>query len=783
MKCSRHISHCAASLVVALLLMLVSCSTTRHVPEGSYLLNSVSIAVDDSIHDITGEQLMPYLRQQPNHKTLWSAKIRLGIYNMSGKDSTRWWNRWLRSMGEAPVIFDGALTDQSVEQLRRTVMNKGYLNAQVEVDTVLNTRKKKADVRYRVSPGKPYIISSVRYDIENDTIARILRADSSRFIIKPGDVLDRSWLDVQRELFNNKLRNLGYYTFSKDLISFSADTTAGSRDVDLTVYVGRPVNMPASPSSMLLKPYYIHSVKVITDYDPVIMAGSTEVPDDCVPVKAGDIEIYYGNKRWLRPSVIAENCFLTPGKRFSLSDADHTCEAFARLGILKFINIHYQPIAGIGDMGLMDVYILLTPDKAQSLSFEIEGTNSEGDLGVAAAISYQHRNIGHGSEIFSAKVRGAYESLSGDLEGLINNRYLEYSADLGVSVPKFQFPLLPARFKRKIKASTEYNASINYQERPEYTRIISTVGWSYRWVERSGRRRHTVTPVDINYVYLPKSTNSFLDDIAPDNPLLRYSYEDHFIMRLGYSFYYTNKRAESPWHRNPQTDVSTVRINVETAGNLLWAINSVVNHRANYREDPYKVLGIRYSQYLKGEVEYAAMHRFSPRHTLAWRAAFGIAYPYGNSTILPFEKRFYGGGANGVRGWDVRTLGPGCYNATNSVSDFINQCGDIRLIGSLEYRFKLFWLFEGAAFIDIGNIWTIHSYSNQPGGMFHFNSFFKQLAASYGVGIRMDFKYFLIRFDMGMKGHNPAKDADHWPLIHPRWHRDSSFHFSIGYPF
>ncbi len=177
------------------------------------------------------------------------------------------------------------------------------------------------------------------------------------------------------------------------------------------------------------------------------------------------------------------------------------------------------------------------------------------------------------------------------------------------------------------------------------------------------------------------------------------------------------------------------------------------------------------------------LHTFDERNSLAFHAGLGVGYPYGNSSILPFEKRFYGGGANGVRGWDVRTLGPGRYPGTNSVSDFINQCGDIRLDFSAEYRAKLFWILELGVFIDAGNIWTIHNYPNQPGGMFHFNSFYKELAAAYGLGLRFDFTYFLLRFDLGMKAHNPALGAEEWPLIHPRWGRDSSFHFSIGYPF
>ena len=174
---------------------------------------------------------------------------------------------------------------------------------------------------------------------------------------------------------------------------------------------------------------------------------------------------------------------------------------------------------------------------------------------------------------------------------------------------------------------------------------------------------------------------------------------------------------------------------------------------------------------------------FNPRHSLAFHVGAGVGVPYGNSKVLPFEKRFYAGGANGVRGWGVRTLGPGSYDSRNSVDNFINQCGDIRLDLNLEYRAKLFWLIEGALFIDAGNIWTIRNYENQPGGAFKFNEFYKQIACAYGAGIRLDFTYFLLRFDLGMKAYNPAQNQERWPLIHPRWKRDASFHFSVGYPF
>lgn len=765
---------------------MAACSSVRHVPDGKMLLDKVNVTVaDDSAHVYTQEELLNFLRQLPNHKMLWSAKLQLGIYNMSGSDTTRWWNRWVRKLGEAPVIYDPSLTELSHTQLEKAFINKGYLHPRVEVDTLGRPEKKKMEVRYTVYPGEAHIVDTVIYRFPDDAIRDLILSDSAQ-AIRAGDRLDRTLLEAEQEMISSRLRNNGYFRFTKDHVRFTADTMPGSRNVELTVSVEAPLRPDKKPTfdtsgeiAHHLQ-YIVREIKVITDYNSMTMEDLRNVSaDDTVRYK--DLEILYGAKPYLRPQVIYDNCFIRSGEFYRQHDVERTYEAFARLNILKFTDIRFLPAEGTP--GLLDAYILLTPGRSQAVAFELEGTNSEGDLGVAASVTYTHRNIGKGSETLTAKVRGAYESISGNLDGLIHNRYMEYSVETDLSFPKFKFPLLKETFKRKIKASTQINLSLNYQERPEYTRIVATAGWSYRWTERMGRMRHILTPLDINYVYLPASTKTFLDDIAPDNPLLRYSYENHFIMRLGYSFYWTNKRQQLPWERTVQRDISTVRANIETAGNLLFALSSIFNHRSNFHSDPYKIFGIHYSQYVKAEADYGYLHQFDHRNSLACHAGFGIGIPYGNSMVLPFEKRFYGGGANGVRGWDVRTLGPGSYPGTNSVTDFIHQCGDIRFDMNVEYRAKLFWVFELGLFIDAGNIWTIRDYPSQPGGVFRFNKFYKQIAAAYGAGLRLDFDYFLIRLDLGMKAHNPAMGAEPWPLIHPRWGRDSSFHFSIGYPF
>lgn len=760
------------------ILLTAGCSSTRHVPSGQYMLDEVSIRIEGD-KEITSRDLENYLKQSPNHEVLGFWKLQLGTYNLSGSDTTKWYNRWVRRMGQPPVIYSQSLTDASAKQLRLALVNRGYLEADVRTDTVMIPDKKKIQVNYTVTTGEPRRISSITYEIPDTAISRIIVNDSIYSTIKPGDRFDRDNLDSERALITQRLRDRGYYAFNKEYITFYADTSEFDKSVDLTMTVRPPRRLNKEktivPDSLAEhSKYYINRVFFVTD-------GNDSAAADTVRYK--DVTVIYGNDRYLKPSALQQKNFITPGHIYRAADVDRTYESLARLGILKSINIELVPVIGPDDRKWLDAYILLSRNKKQSITFDVEGTNSEGDLGFGLGATYQHRNLAKGSQLLTARLRMNYESLSGSFNGLINDRYTEYAGEVGITFPKFEFPFASQRVRERLNVSTEFALSFNYQERPEYTRIIAGAAWKYKWVNRSNTRRHNFDLLDINYVYLPESTNDFLDQIAPDNPLLRYSYEDHFIMSIGYRYYNTNKRIPSSLLRTYklQPVVYTIRASAETAGNTLYAISSLDGFKRH--DGIYRVFGIGYSQYFKTEIDYAITRNISPRHSLAFHVGAGIGVPYGNSSVLPFEKRFYAGGANGVRGWGVRTLGPGSYNSRNSVSDFINQCGDIRLDLNLEYRAKLFWVLEGGAFIDAGNIWTIHSYQNQPGGMFRFNTFWKQIALAYGLGLRFDFSYFLLRLDLGMKAHNPAAGQERWPVVHPDWHRDATFHFAVGYPF
>jgi len=780
-------------IALAAALALAGCSSTRHVPQGQFLLDKVTISVEDT-SKVSTKRLFNYLKQVPNHKVLGLTRLQLGIYNLSGRDSSSSFNRWLRRIGEEPVIYDSLLADQSARQLRLALVNDGYNDARVEYHTE-SKKKRKINVIYHLYPGDPHMIETIRYEFDDPHLRETVLSDSLSLPVKEGMTLNLNALDAQRAVVAERMRENGYFAFTKEHVSFIADTIAGSKRVDLTMIVRNPkaapeqeTQLPASPAEQVLESitdhrrYVYRRVIVVPDFSPGDNTGNfTFSGRDTINCQG--LEILYGPDPYLSAKTLAEQIYIRPGQLYSTSGIDRTYEALNRLTILRYVNILTRPAGRIGDMEALDAFILLSRTKKMGVTIELEGTNSEGDFGVGGGLTYQHRNLAHGGENLSFKLRGAYESLSGDFENLINDSYTELASEVGITFPKFMAPFLKSSFKQKMRASTEFAVTFMRQERPEYTRVIAGAAWRYKWSDRTNRTRRTFDLIDINVVNLPHSTIDFIDNIAPDNPLLRYSYEDHFIMRMGYTWHHTNRRpAISTFERmEPQINTYTVRAAAETAGSLLYAISSLTGQKR--QDGAYKIFGIQYAQYLKGEIDYTINHRFSDRNSLSFHAGGGIAFPYANSSMVPFEKRFYAGGANGVRGWSVRTLGPGAYDTRNSVSDFINQCGDISLILNLEYRNKLFWVFEGAVFIDAGNIWTIKNYPNQPGGFFRFKSFYKEIAAAYGIGVRMDFNYFLLRFDMGVKAHNPAANQERWPLLHPSWSRDVSFHFSVGYPF
>lgn len=757
--------------IVVTALLLVGCSVSKFVPEGKYLLDEVHISSDNK--EIKSSEMYSYVRQKPNSKWFSLVKLPMYIYCSSGKDSTKWINKILRKMGDAPRIYDARVAEETRMQILGAVQNKGYLGAQVSLEEKI--KKNKLDTYYRISSGKPYIISSIDYNVEDYVIRDLLMNDSIHSGLKVGERFDVNQLEEERNKITQFLLNRGYYRFNKDYITFQADTVNGTYRIDLTMNIGLN-NMPNSSETSLHRQYSIRNVNYLMDLDYSLNNGV-----NLDTMSYGGINILYDKKLFLRPGVIDSHNRIVSGKLYSNRDVMSTYSSLSRLGILKYSNIRFVEHLE-NDSAYLDAFVSLSKNKNKMLSFQVEGTNSAGDLGAAASVTYTHRNLFKGSETFTIKVRGAYEAVTG-LEGYANNNYTEYGVESSLDFPEFMFPFLTSDFKKRVNAKSEVSIKYNWQIRPEFERTLASAAWSYRW--NSGRRaNHRLDVLDINYIYMPYRSNTFIEYLNymdEVNPLLRYSYEDLFIVRLGYT--YTYNSAGVTTQQTAKKSSYSIRFNIEESGNLIYGFSKLIHKKPSDGES-FRMGNISFAQYVKTDFDFAKNIMIDDRNSLVFHIATGVAIPYGNSKSLPFEKLYFSGGANSVRGWSVRSLGPGRYHGNSGSLDYVNHTGDIKLDLNVEYRTHLFWKLNGAAFIDAGNVWTLKSRYTDDTGQFAFNRFYKEIAVSYGLGVRFDLDFLILRFDGGMKAINPMESgADRFPVIRPDFSRDFAFHFAVGYPF
>lgn len=703
----------------SILLLTTACSTGKYVQEGEYILDKVAVVSDRS--DYNASPLSQYVRQ---------------------KEKPKLFSLFRNPFSRKPVIYDTLQARLSCQDLMTAMQNEGYMNAGVSLYT--ETKGKKLKATYLLHPGQPFLIGKVNYDIQDEGILQLLHLDQpANQQIKPGMRFTVETLDNERKRIASLLSDNGYFRFNKDFIHFAADTIMGRKDIALTLQLRKYKPNNNSPE-------VDHTRYLIRD----------------VLFQSNDSDRIH-----LRKQVLLNATAIKEGRPYDASALQRTYNNFARLQAVKYTNIKF---AEVPDTNLLDCHIQISTNKPSTISFQPEGTNTAGDLGAAASITYTNRNLFHGSEQLSIEFRGAYEAITG-LEGYQDQNYTEFSVETKLVFPRFLAPFLSKSFRRRQTASSEWAVSWDFQNRPEFHRRVFSSAWRYRWSEPKHHLNYRFDLLDLNYVYMPWISSTFkrdyLDNAENRNAILRYNYEDIFIMKTGFTVSYTD-------------GVDAVRANFESAGNLLNGVSKGFGFKTN-SQGQHTLFNIAYAQYVKFDFDYTHLFQFDKRNALALHAGLGVAYPYGNSTVLPFEKRYFSGGANSVRGWSVRELGPGKFKGTDGRIDFINQTGDVKLDLNAEYRSSLFWKLQGALFIDAGNIWTLRNYAEQPGGQFKFTEFYKQIAASYGMGLRLNFDYFILRFDVGMKAINPAYESEkeHWSIIHPKLSRDFDFHFAVGLPF
>lgn len=760
---------------LAMLVMFSSCYTTRYLGENEYLLSKVEIQTDNK--ELDREEMKSYLRQRENTRILGFFKFHLWLYNISSRKKEE---GWLKRTGEKPQVYNEILAQQSKEQLTQYLYNKGYYKAGVSLTEDENPKRRKINLKYAIQSGEIYKIGDVSHTISHPELGKLFEEEYTTRFLKTGNNFDLDRLDAERDNIVSFFRNRGYYFFSKPMVYFDADTLTGTHIADLNLGIELPTES-IRDSSMIFRPYQVkHFTWSIIGQDYMQDADAESRVDT---LDYEDNRFIYRDQLRFNPRLFMRLNRMEANRNFHAGKTEETFTALNRLRQFRFINIYFQQTQQSLDSSLLNCVIDLAPLPRQSLTFDLEGTNTSGNLGVAGNVSFMNRNLFKGAETMQMRIKGAMERQ----QAIVSNESLDFNTreigfDLDFSIPKLIGPATLFHSFGNVLPRTLISLGYNYQRRPDYTRTITSLKLGYEWMATENIR-HNWNVLDFNMVALSRFDPDFLNSIY--DLYIKSSFTDHMIFGTTYSLVYNTQKIRT------RSNYYYVRFSGESSGNLLNLASrlagaakvTAVDTTGLAPQQYYKFLGSRYAQYVKTDIEIRRGYMIDRYNSVVGRFFLGVGVPYGNFDVLPFEKKYFTGGANGIRAWQVRSLGPGTYQAPPR--SYPNQSGDIKIEGNLEYRFRLVSYLESAFFLDGGNIWAINEKDNRPGAQFRPGHFYKEFALGTGMGFRLDFDYFIFRLDLGMKLRDPAqKENNGWiPGSRKLEGDDFNFSFAIGYPF
>lgn len=787
--------HCHYSKLLILIvatLVIWGCSPTRYVPQDRYLLwsNKVEVVLpkDENKSDIvSAAEISEYIKQRPNRR-IFGIGVELGFYNITDTSKHNKWHKfWGSTIGSAPVVFDSTLMVESNREIRLYLQSRGYLNAEVRDSVILNSKSRKASVHYIVNEKVPYRISHVDYNIEDPFIREIMIGDTSNSMIRVGQIYDRNNLAGERDRITTTLRNVGFYFFGNSSINYLVDSSWNDNTVSITMNVKRRITGYSSDKQPLYTNHPIYRVSRIiinTDFVPTNSVEENSAIDYDTLTYNG-IEFLYRDKMYIRPEVLISAIRLSPNSLFDQSVLRRTNENITALGFNSTILFSPMPVDSASMTYVtipttnneevstteqqLECLIQCTPVKRQSFTGGFELSTTAAYSSLALTFGYQNRNLLGGAENFTANIRGAYEFMKDQNK---NNSY-ELGVSTSLALPRFLLPIKDERLAGIRQRNTRISLNYNIQERPNYHRSIFGAAFGYGWTSKNGGK-YLINPIDINVINVPWVDPVFLDNI--DNPYLANSYSSQMVAGLSASYMYNSEvNFAKPGYM--------VRIMGDVNGNLLSMLDGFLTKPyTSDSERYYTFLGLRYSQYARASIDYSQRHNFNDYTQLAWRVFAGAGIPYGNSSTIPFERLYFAGGSNSMRGWQIRTLGPGGTSDTEIDTSYPYQLGDMRLEANLEFRFKIWGGLGMAVFMDAGNVWMNSKGRESDDANFRLNTFYKQIAFNTGAGLRWDFNFFLLRLDWGLKLHSPGQPEGQ------RWFKqmgfsDTVFHFAIGLPF
>ncbi len=791
-------------LLLALALFAASCSPTRKQSDGQFLLTKN--VIDNDSKEVSKSDLESYLRQKPNRKIFGFYRFHLQVYNLvnqqkleervvvlkkknekrnlrrkaKGKDPKErrrsFWE-WLEEIGEEPVIYDEMVASQSADQLEIYLRGKGHFKAEVSDTVLFNPKRKKAKVVYHISTQPAYKVRKLKYDIEDARLARLARPVRGRNrILKEGMNYDVEKFQEERERIVRNLKSNGYYAFADDYIRFEVDTNLGSNEADVSITIIDPeIRDTAKVKEPGHQVYKIRNIYVQTDYNPKLR--ESVVYDTLV---YNGVHFVYKDKFGHRPEMLLDKFFFKTGDLYRIKRGELTYRYLSSLRAYKFINISYDEDIDEDGSHVLDVKMNLTPALRQGFGFELQGTNTEGNLGISGSFSYKNKNLFRGAEILQFRISGGLESQvvanniqNENINGVLPFNTIEVNPEISLTFPKMLVPFRPLRIVRYGDPKTIISVGYNFQQRPDYTRTIFNAKFGYTWMQNQFAR-HYLNPLEVNFVNIYNQAPAFIERLNNlRDKLLVNTFSPHLTTTTNYTYIFSNQRV------NKKGNFSYFKARLESSGNLLRGIMALAQAEKD-TNNSYRIFNIPFSQYLKYEVDYRKYWQTTNFSQLVFRVNQGLGYPLLNLGVLPFESAFFGGGANGIRAWSARSLGPGSLPDSLNLQD---QFGDIKLELNLEYRFDIYRWFKGALFADAGNVWLIKKDEDRPGGLFQFKDFYKEFALGAGVGIRLDFSFFVIRFDVATPIHDPGRpENDRWTIKYFKW-SDVNLNLGIGYPF
>lgn len=775
-------------LLLFVVVAACACSVTKNIPENQYVLKKNVIKTD---HDtkrserITKAEINKYIKQKPTGNILG---IRTWLYDRANPQKDNWWNNTLRNVGKQPVILDTSLTALSTLNIERYIESRGFFQSSETYSFKIDTAKQKAKVTYITHQGEPYRISDIVYDYKDTFIAQIMPFSDSTEMLKVGDVLDNELLNKERNRINDYLKNYGFYDFSIDNIHFSVDTTLGNHMARVKVIVNQTAvtdeqNQTTNENSRIFR---IRNINIYPQYDAVAAMNDPDYFNSMDTVTFEGINILYHDKLNVRPEVLRELIYINPNNLYSENDINRTYSNLIGTEYFKSASIIFSEVPQteernvtfVGDYwtdttetkeGELTCEIRCIPALRQSFSIEAEASTTSNFYGLSTTVGYQNRNIFKGAEVLDMRVKFGYEFLKN--KG--NKNSYEIGAQTSLTFPTFLSPFNVDKRNSMFNPRTTFELSINQNNRPYYNRILSSATFGYSW-SNGKNTSYQIKPLDLNMVKLKHIDQEFLDKLG--NPYLKNSYTSQLMAGMSGSILYNNQLSSKTGN------TLVMRLNWETMGNLLYGAMNLFEKSKN--DDPYyKIFGIRFAEYARFDASIVKTIMLGDVTSIAGRLYGGYGFTYGNSkdSAMPFDRLFYAGGINSMRGWQVRTLGPGTSQLPDDMT-YPTQLGNVRMEANMEFRFPMWRTLHGALFFDVGNVWYTGDNNLDKESVFHWDTFYEQLGFNTGVGLRFDLKVTVLRLDWGIRLHDPNKPAEE------RWVKNFDFdntalNFGIGYPF